>query len=61
MQETRAAMTANYDAILIGSGIGALTVAVELSRQKRWRCLIRRNSSASGAIIAMSGSIMSAR
>ena len=40
MQETRAAMTANYDAILIGSGIGALTVAVGLARQKRWRCLI---------------------
>jgi hypothetical protein len=39
MQETRAAMTANYD-ILIGSGIGALTVAVWLSRQKHWRCLI---------------------
>ena len=33
-------MTANYDAILIGSGIGALTVAVGLARQKRWRCLI---------------------
>ena len=33
-------MTANYDAILIGSGIGALTVAVGLSRQKHWRCLI---------------------
>ena len=33
-------MTANYDAILIGSGIGALTVAVWLSRQKHWRCLI---------------------
>ena len=40
MQETRAAMTPNYDAILIGSGIGALTVAVGLARQKRWRCLI---------------------
>jgi all-trans-retinol 13,14-reductase len=39
MQETRAAMTANYD-ILIGSGIGALTVAVGLARQKHWRCLI---------------------
>lgn len=33
-------MTAKYDAILIGSGIGALTVAVGLARQKRWRCLI---------------------
>jgi phytoene dehydrogenase-like protein len=40
MQETRAAVTTNYDAILIGSGIGALTVAVGLSRQKHWRCLI---------------------
>ena len=40
MQKTRPAMTANYDAILIGSGIGALTVAVGLARQKHWRCLI---------------------
>ena len=40
MQEMRAGMTANYDAILIGSGIGALTVAVGLARRKRWRCLI---------------------
>ena len=40
MQEMRAAVTTNYDAILIGSGIGALTVAVGLSRQKHWRCLI---------------------
>jgi all-trans-retinol 13,14-reductase len=30
----------NYDAILIGSGIGTLTVAVGLARQKHWRCLI---------------------
>ena len=29
-------MTANYDAILIGSGIGALTVAVGLARQKNF-------------------------
>lgn len=40
MQEMRAAMTANYDAILIGSGIGALTVAVGLACHKRWRGLI---------------------
>ena len=32
MQETRAAVRANYDAILIGSGIGALTVAVGFAR-----------------------------
>jgi len=29
----------SYDAILIGSGIGAVTVAVGLERQKGWRCL----------------------
>ncbi len=40
MQEMRTAMTASYDAILIGSGIGALAVAVGLARHKRWRCLI---------------------
>jgi len=40
MRETGAVVTTNYDAILIGLGIGALTVAVGLSRQKHWRCLI---------------------
>ena len=33
-------MTANYEVILAGSGIGALMAAVGLARQKRWRCLI---------------------
>ncbi len=33
-------MTNTYDVILIGSGIGAMTVAVELAQQKGWRCLI---------------------
>jgi len=32
MQETRAAVTTNYDAILIGSGIGGLTVALGLAK-----------------------------
>jgi phytoene dehydrogenase-like protein len=40
MREIRAAMTTNCDAILIGSGIGALPVAFGLVRHKHWRCLI---------------------
>lgn len=29
-----------YDAIFIGSGIGSMTTAVALAREKGWRCLL---------------------
>lgn len=40
MTDSRSYEEGHYDAILIGSGIGSMTTAVALAKQKQWRVLI---------------------